>query len=447
MIKITKGLNLPIAGAPAMKIFDGPKISTVAIVGDDYVGMKPTVMVQEGDKVKRGQKLLEDKKSPGVFFTSPVSGTVKAINRGDRRVFESLVITHEGNEQVSFSHFKSKAVSDYESSEVKDLLIESGLWVSLRQRPFSKTPAIDSTPKALFINAMDTNPLAVDVNLVLGDNQEHFNNGVIVLSKIAPKVFVTSAPDTKLDLPQIDHVKHEQFSGPHPAGNSGTHIHYLSPVNANSTAWYLNYQDCIAIGKLFATGELSNERVISLAGPAARHPRLVKTILGACLRELSQGETYDGSEHRTVSGSVFGGRTAMGTKCYLGRFHLQITLLKEGREREFLGWHRPGLNKFSLKNIFVSKLLPSKKFGFNTSKNGSLRSIVPIGSYEAVMPGDFLPTQLLRFLMSRNTDRAVELGALELDEEDLALCTYVDPCKNEFGPVLRDNLNLIEKEG
>jgi len=440
MIKITKGLDLPITGAPEQKVYPATGVTEVAIVGEDYVGMKPTVLVQEGDKVKKGQKLLEDKKTPGVFFTAPVAGTVKAINRGERRVFQSLVLSVGGDEQVKFSTDMSS------ESAVRATLIESGLWTALRTRPFSKTPAVDSKPHALFINAMDTNPLAVDVNLVLSAEMEAFKKGVEALAKLAPKTFVVSAPTTTLDLAGLQ-VTHETFSGPHPAGNVGTHIHYLAPVSANRVAWHLNYQDCIAVGKLFLTGELHSERVIALAGPAARKPRLVKTLVGASLSQLTSGEFYDGAEHRTVSGSVLGGRTAQGVGAYLGRFHLQVTLLKEGRAREFLGWHRPGLNKFSLKNVFVSKLLPKKRFGFTTTTNGSLRSIVPIGSFEAVMPGDFLPTQLLRFLMSKNTDRSVELGALELDEEDLALCTFVDPCKNEYGPMLRANLNLIEKEG
>jgi len=446
MIKITKGLTLPITGAPEKKIDEAVHVKSVALVGSDYNGMKPSVLVQEGDKVKKGQKLFEDKKCPGVFFTSPVAGTVKSINRGDKRVFQSMVISNEGQEQVKFENFKGAAIASLNAEAVKSLLIESGMWTSLRRRPFSKTPAVDEKAQAIFITTMDTHPLAVDVSVVLENSMDAFKAGVEVLSKLAPKTFVTTAPDTKMEL-NLANVKHEVFAGPHPAGNPGTHIHYLAPVNATTSSWYLNYQDCIAIGKLFLTGELDTTRVISLAGPAARHPRYVKTLLGASLEELTKGETYDGAEHRTVSGSVFGGRTAQGVGAYLGRYHLQITLLKEGREREFLGWHRPGLNKFSIKNIFVSKLIPNKMFGFNTNTNGSLRSIVPIGSYEAVMPGDFLPTQLLRFLMSKNTDRAVELGALELDEEDLALCTFVDPCKNEFGPALRANLNIIEKEG
>ncbi len=448
MTKITKGLDLPITGSPVQKIFPAHAVTKVAIVADDYVGMKPSMLVQVGDKVKKGQALFEDKKTPGVLFTSPVSGTVLEINRGDRRAFQSVVVSNEGNDQVTFKNFKSKAVAEYSAEEAKALLVESGLWTALKTRPFSKTPEISSTPKAIFVNAMDTNPLAANPEVVLEGKLEDFKNGVAAISKLTNgKVFVVTHKNSKVDVSGLTNVSKETFEGPHPAGLVGTHIHFLSPVSAKSTVWHLNYQDAVAIGKLFKTGELSNERVIAVGGPAARNPRLVSTIVGANISELLVGENYDNSAVRYVSGSVLGGRTATGAKNYLGRFHLQVSMIKEGNYREFMGWQSPGLNKFSLKSVFLSKLIPGKKFNFDTNTNGSHRSIVPIGSFEAVMPMDILPTQLLRFLSTQNTDQAVNLGALELDEEDLALCTFVDPCKNEYGPMLRQNLNIIEKEG
>lgn len=447
MIKIKKGLDVPLVGAPEQKIADGVKIKTVGILSDDYVGMKPTFLVKEGDQVKKGQRLFEDKKTPGVFFTAPAAGIVKTINRGERRVFQSLLIDVTGDEQVQFQSFKNKAVSSLTDAEVRALLQEAGLWTALRTRPFSKTPAVDAKVQTLFVTAMDTHPHAVDADVIIAEAMSDFKAGVEALSKLVTTTFVCTKPGSKVDVSGLSGVKHETFSGPHPAGNVGTHIHYLAPVSANKSVWHIGYQDVIAVGKLFSSGKLQSERVVSLAGPAAMKPRLVRTVLGASLVELTQGEARNGSEVRIVSGSVLGGRKAAGPYCYLGRFHTQISLLKEGREREFLGWHSPGLNKFSLKSVFLSKLIPGKKFDMTTTTSGSHRSVVPIGSYEAVMPGDFLPTQLLRYLLSKNTDRAVELGALELDEEDLALCTFVDPCKNEFGPILRANLNLIEKEG
>jgi len=447
MIKIKKGLDLPITGSPEQKIHPAKPVSRAAIVGEDYKGMKPSMHVQVGDQVKKGTPLFEDKKTPGAFFTSPVSGTVKEINRGDKRAFQSVVVDIKGDEQVEFKSYIKKNVSDYTAEESRKLLLESGFWTFLRTRPFSKTPQVDATPNSIFVNAMDTQPLAANPGIVLTSYAEDFRNGVIALSKLCPKVFVVSAKNSSIDVKGIQGVRHEIFGGPHPAGNVGTHIHHLDPVSPKKTVWHVNYQDAIAIGRLFKTGEFLNQRVISLSGPMARNPRLLKTIRGASIEELTQGENFDTSSIRHVSGSVLGGRTAKGALAYLGQFHHQITMLKEGHHREFLGWHSPGVNKFSIKNVFLSKLIPGKKFDFDTNTYGSLRSIVPIGSFEAVMPMDILPTQLLRYLMARSTDAAINLGALELDEEDLALCTFVDPCKNEYGPVLRENLNIIEKEG
>lgn len=446
MIKLSKGLDIPITGSPVQQISAAKTIRTVAVLGEDFVGMKPSMLVQIGDKVSKGQALFEDKKNPGVIFTAPVSGVVREINRGDKRVFQSLVIEIQGQDKVNFKSFLKRDAASLADQEVRSLLIESGAWTFLRTRPFSKTPAIDAKPSSIFINAMDTNPLAANPEVIISEKAEDFKFGIEVLSKLAPKTFVVTSKDSKIDLKNIANVKHEQFAGPHPAGNVGTHIHYLDPVSPTKTVWHINYQDVIAVGYLFRNGEILNEKVVSLAGPVAKNPRLIRTLRGANLAELTNDETTDSSV-RVISGSVLGGRKAAGPVNFLGAFHNQVSLIKEGHYREFLGWQSPGFNKFSIKNVFLAKLIPGKKFAFDTNTNGSLRSIVPIGSYEAVMPLDILPTQLLRYLMAQRTDMAVSLGALELDEEDVALCTFVDPCKNEYGPVLRANLDMIEKEG
>ncbi len=445
MIRIKKGLSLPITGEPAQKIEAGTQVKKVALVADDYVGMKPTMMVNVGDQVKLGQKVFEDKKNPGVFFTSPTSGTVIEINRGAKRKFESMVFEVSGNDQVEFSEYKKQDIKSLSADDVQSLLIESGMWTSLRVRPFSAVATPDTRPHSIFVTAMDTNPLAADANMIINNAKSDFESGLKVLKHLTSgQLYVCSDKNLKLDS-QIDKMNHQVFEGKHPAGNVGTHIHFLDPVGSKKFVWHVGYQDVIAIGKLFLTGKLDTTRIISLAGPMAKKPRLVETRLGACLCELSEGESKD-TEVRIVSGSLFGGRNATGYHCYLGKYHQQVSLLEEGRKREFLGWHSPGLNKFSVKNIYLSRLF-SKKFSFTTNMNGSHRSIVPIGSFEKVMPLDIEPTFLLRALMSRNTELAQKLGALELDEEDLALCTFVDPCKNEYGSVLRENLTIIEKDG
>jgi len=450
MIKIRRGLDLPITGAPRQVIEEGPTVRSVAVIGFDYHGMKPTMEVKVGDKVKLGQLLFTDKKTEGVRYTAPASGTVSAINRGHQRVLQSVVIDVEGNDSESFTSYSASDLASLDRQKVIDNLVNSGLWTSLRTRPYSKVPALDSKPENIFVSAMDSNPLAADVALVIAEKTDAFINGLTVLSRLTEgKLFLGHDPKSK-DLVQsaanVSGVVCKSFSGLHPAGNVGTHIHFLAPVSAKRQAWSLNYQDVIAIGELFINGQLNVDRVISLAGPQVENPRLVRTRIGANLTELTAGQLKPG-ENRLISGSVFGGRNSYGPVAFLGRYHSQVSVLLEGKERPFLHYLQPGVSRFSVKNIYISKLFSGKKFSFTTSTNGSERAMVPVEAYEKVMPLDILPTQLLRSLIVGDTDTAQKLGCLELDEEDLALCTFVCPGKYEYGPILRDNLTRIEKEG
>ena len=447
MINIRRGLDLPISGAPEQAIVDGPQIRSVAIIGADYHGMKPTMAVQVGDKVKLGQLLFSDKKTEGVIYTAPAAGTVAAINRGAKRVLQSVVIDVEGDEAESFSQYSADQLASLTEEQVKDNLVNSGLWTALRTRPYSKVPAPTTTPNSIFVTAMDTNPLAVNPEQIIAERRDEFVNGLTVLSRLtAGQVYVCKAEGADILTGNNSRVSSEEFSGVHPAGNAGTHIHHLDPVSATKTVWTIGYQDVIAFGQLFATGKLPTERVISLAGPQVEQPRLVRTRVGASIDELTNGQLKDG-ENRVVSGSVFGGRTAAGPIAFLGRYHQQISVLVEGRERPFLHYLRAGFNNFSSLSIYVSSLFSGKKYDFNTTTNGSERAMVPIGAYERIMPLDILPTQLLRALIVGDTDLGQKLGCLELDEEDLSLCTFVCPGKYEYGPILRNNLTRIEKEG
>lgn len=442
MIKIKKGLDLPITGSPEQAIAQGKKVSQVALVGFDYVGMKPTMLVQEGDKVKKGQVLFTDKKTPGVKYTAPAAGVVKEINRGKRRVFESIVIEVNGSDEVTFNSYSAQELNSLTSDQVQEQLVESGLWTTVRTRPFSRVPALGTLPSSIFVTTVDTNPLAADPAVVIAEQKEAFANGLAVLARLSSKVFVTKSASS--DIP-VANAQAVEVDGPHPAGLVGTAIHYLDPVSTSKTVWHVGYQDVIAIGKLFTEGKISEERVVALAGPQVNQPRLVRTVVGASLAELTEGELKAG-ENRVISGSVFGGRTAAGALAYLGRFANQITVLEEGRERQMLHYLRAGADKHSVKSIYLSKLLPKKLLDMTTSTNGSERAMVPIGAYEKIMPLDILPTQLLRALIVEDMDSAIALGALELDEEDLALCTYVCSGKYEYGPILRGNLERIEKE-
>lgn len=446
MIKIRRGLDLPISGAPEQAISDGPSIRSVAVIGADYHGMKPTMAVQVGDKVKLGQLLFTDKKTEGVRYTAPAAGTVSAINRGARRVLQSVVIDVEGDEAESFAHYDAGALASIGGEKVTENLVNSGLWTALRTRPYSKVPEIGSAPSSIFVTAMDTNPLAADAAVIIAEKSEDFANGLAVLSNLTEgSVYVCKAEGSNVSA-SGNKISVEEFGGMHPAGNAGTHIHHLDPVSATKTVWTVGYQEVIAIGQLFTTGQLNAERVVALAGPQVEKPRLVRTRLGASLEELTAGEMKAG-ENRVISGSVFGGRTAAGAYAFLGRYHNQVSVLLEGRSRDMLHYLRAGFDRFSTLGIYISSLMPGKKYDFDTTTNGSERAMVPVGNYERVMPLDILPTQLLRSLIVGDTDMAQKLGCLELDEEDLALCTYVCAGKYEYGPILRNNLTRIEKEG
>ena len=447
MFRIKKGLDLPIAGVPEQHVSPGPEVRHVAILGDDYVGMRPAMLVQEGERVIKGQALFEDKKNPGVMFTAPASGTVAAINRGERRVLQSVVIRIEGDEQRAFTRFDADDFATLGRDVVQAQLLESGLWTAFRTRPFSKSPVPGSVPAAIFVTAIDTNPLSADPEPIILAQRKAFDAGLTLLTRLTEgKVHVCQASGGKLGGHPQGQVTFNEFAGPHPAGLPGTHIHFLEPVSLAKQVWHLNYQDVIAIGKLFMTGELCAERVIALGGPQAARPRLVSTLMGADINELLTGETKEG-ENRLISGSVLSGRHATGAQAFLGRFHLQVSMLQEGRDKELFGWVLPGADKYSVTRTTLGHFLRHKLFNFSTSTHGGERAMVPIGNYERVMPLDILATPLLRDLLAGDSDSAQALGCLELDEEDLALCTYVCPGKYEYGPVLREVLTRIEQEG
>ncbi|MBL4782303.1 MAG: Na(+)-translocating NADH-quinone reductase subunit A [Porticoccaceae bacterium] len=445
MIKIRRGLDLPISGAPQQAIHDAPSVSQVALLGPDYVGMKPTMLVREGDRVKLGQALFSDKKNSGVQYTAPGAGVVKAINRGERRVLLSVVIELDGDEAESFASYKSGELASLDRAKVVDNLLASGLWTALRTRPYSKAPAIDAVPNSIFVTAMDTNPLAADPVQVLSGQEEAFSNGLTLLTRLTEgAVNLCTAPSAA--VPTVAGVTQHEFSGPHPAGLAGTHVHFIDPVSDTKQVWTIGYQDVVAFGQLFTSGRLPVERIVALAGPQVKEPKLLRTRLGADLGEVLAGACKEGT-NRVVSGSVLSGSKASGALAFIGRFHNQVSVLEEGAERIFMKYMSPGPNLHSSLPIYLSSLAKGKLFNMNASTNGSERAMVPLGNYENIMPLDILPTQLLRALVVGDTEMAQKLGCLELDEEDLALCTYVCVGKYEYGPILRDNLARIEKEG
>lgn len=447
LIKIKKGLDLPITGYPEQVVRGGKYPRTVAVLGIDYAGMKPRFSVLVNEYVKLGQPLFHDKKVPSVQYTAPGAGEIIEINRGEKRRLISVVVRLDGDEEISFESYGENKLASLPREHIVKLLLESGMWTSIRARPFSKVPDPGSVPHSLFITAMDSNPLAPLVPRTIEGRERHFMNGMTVLSRLTQgTVYLCKTEGDGIPVPEVPNLSVHEFSGPHPAGNVGTHIHFLDPVSSKKQVWYINAQDVIAVGALFTSGRLHLERVIALGGPSVKNPRLVRTRTGASVEDITANELSEG-DHRIISGSVFSGHTARGAARFLGRFHQQISVLPEEGRRQFLGWLRPGLNEYSVKNIVLSRLFPGKKFTFTTSTHGEKRSIVPVGAYEKVMPLDIMPTHLLKALAVDDIEEAQRLGCLELDEEDIALCTFVCQSKQDHGSALRRNLSLIEKEG
>lgn len=446
MIRIKKGLDIPVSGKPVQEIAYGPAARSVALVADDYVGLRPAMKVAEGERVRLGQVLLTDKQHPDIGFTSPGCGRVTGVHRAEKRRLVSVTIELDGDDQEPFPTCNTATAT---GDEVRRLLMQSGLWTALRTRPFNRIPDPASEPDSIFVTAMDTNPLAADPTVVLAQCGDDFVLGLQLLTRLAPGgVLVCHEEGKSVPGSGVPGVTLHGFAGPHPAGLPGTHIHFLRPVSLKRTVWFIGYQDVAAYGHLARTGRWDVGRVVSLAGPGVRQPRLIRTRVGACLDDLTKGELTDG-ENRVVSGSLLAGRHSVAPSNFLGRYHTQISVLPEGRQREFLGWQMPGRDKFSATRSFAAAWLgtPADKLSWNTSTRGSHRAMVPIGVYEKVVPMDLLPTQLLRALLVGDTDQAQALGCLELDEEDLGLCTFVCPSKYDYGTVLRQNLTTIEREG
>jgi Na+-transporting NADH:ubiquinone oxidoreductase subunit A len=459
--KIEKGLDLPIPGKPLQVVRGESAVTHVAVLADDFPGMKARMHVAEGEAVKRGQTIFEDRKIPGVVHTAPGAGRIVGIHRGNKRALHSVVIELSEAERrgdptpeefTTFENYTGASAETLSGDQIRALLVESGLWTALRERPFSKVPPPEGEAEALFITATDTDPLAPLPDVVLQDRMDDFALGARLVAKLTKgPTYLCVSEHSEIANHAPETVRVESFAGPHPAGTVGLHIHLLRPVNREHKVWHIGYQDVAAVGRLFSTGRLDVSRVISIAGPNVEHPRLERTRIGARVSEIVHSDierTGDSAEIRAISGSVLSGKRTHGEAFdFMGRYDRQISLLEEDRENVFFGWLTPGRNLFSITGIYLSKIFKPDRFRFTTTTNGSPRAMVPIGLYERVMPMDILPTFLLRALIVGDIERAEQLGVLELDEEDLALCTYVCSGKTNYGPLLRSNLDMIEKEG
>ena len=450
VFKINKGLELPSKGKPDISNVHEVFSKSIGVLGKDYHGMKPTMLVQENENVIKGQPLFEDKKNPGVIFTAPASGVVSSINRGERRAFLSLIIEKKQDDQEQFDFISSQNLSDLSEEDVVKILVKSGLWTVLKTRPFSKIPKINERPNDIFISLIDSNPLSVDPEEIIKSEEDFFNVGIKVMMRLAKNsVNVSTKPSSNIEKLDLENLYYYEFDGPHPVGLVGTQIHTISPASLTNQIWTVGYQEVLMIGKLFKTGLLDNSKKLSLSGPMVSQPGMNVSENGANLDEILIGK-IEGESNRIISGSVLNGSEAKAPENFLGRYHNQITVLREVNksDREFLNFLRPGLKKHSFLRVFFTKLKEKGlSLNYSTAMNGSDRAIVPLGIYEDIFPYKIMITQLLRSIVVGDTETAQKLGVLELDEEDLALCTYSCPSKYDYGSLLREMLTKIEEEG
>ncbi|MDG1405194.1 MAG: NADH:ubiquinone reductase (Na(+)-transporting) subunit A [Planctomycetota bacterium] len=438
---IKKGLNLPIAGSTSTTdCVQGAAAQQVALLPQEAWGIKVQMLVAVGDQVKVGSPLFCDRRDPDVIFTSPAAGTVAAVNRGARRAVQSVVV-----DVANFDEHAEMPSSDGSRASLVATLAASGLWPNLRQRPFDKVALSGTTPQAIFVTATDTNPLAVDpLHLVAGREADVQAGLKAMLTLSGGKVYFNTDGANDWSAFLVEGVEQHGFKGPHPAGNAGVHINALHPVNLERNVWHVDVQNLADMGAYLNSGKVPTARKIAVVGPAASKSEIVETQRGASMNVFS---SYADSTVRFVSGSLLAGATANPgeEKGFLGRFAQQVSIVDDTPEREFINWMKPIGSRWSMSGTYLAKFV-KKSFTTDTDLNGGERAIVPIGSYEKVMPFDIMPTQLIKALASNDVTMAEKLGVLEIVEEDIALCQYVCPSKVDITDMLRTMLTLIEKE-
>jgi Na+-transporting NADH:ubiquinone oxidoreductase subunit A len=455
LIRIKRGLNLPLpGGVDSATLVTAPEPAQVALLPQESWGIKVQMLAQEGDRVLLGAPLFCDRRDPRVLYTAPAAGVVEKVARGEKRVVHAVAVKPDNfNEQAPHGARLDPARAS--RAELVEALAASGLWPALRQRPFDCVAHSDETPRSIFVTAMDTEPLAVSPREAVRGREEFFRAGLKVLVKLAEKgVWLCSSADEDWSElgrdggKDVEGVRAQQFGGPHPAGLAGTHIHFLDPVGAKRKVWHIAAQDVADIGEFFSSGHVPTKRRIAVVGPAAAKTAFVATRRGANLSVLESYADRSQGAVRFIAGSALSGRTAQpGTDAgFLGRWERQITLLRDETVRDFLGWSMPLGRRWSITNVYPGKFLFPGKMRFDTDLNGSPRAIVPIGVWERVMPLDVLATPLIKALASGEMEDAEKLGALELAEEDLALCEFVDQSKTPVTSLLRSMLTHIEKE-
>jgi len=437
VINTNKGLDLPISGAPSSEIDSSTAINSIAILGPDFVGLKPTMLVKEGEIVAAGQKVFEDKKNPGVYITSPSSGVVASVNRGEKRRFLSLVI--DVDDSITSKLFD---LNTYGSPV--EFLIDSGTFSYFRTRPYNRIPDVNAMPDAIFVNACDTSPLAADPHHLIQEDLDLFNAGLSFVDSINASAKTFCCYQNNAFDQSVENIHYNQFNGPHPAGLTGTHIHFLYPVGQNRSVWSISWQEIISLGYLLKNKQLRTHKLIALGGPSVHDPKILKVRYGSNLSELTAGAIKESS--RVISGSILNGRTAENVMNYLGAYDNQVSVISDETNDILFNWAMPGTKLHSRMPAFLSSWLKPKEFIFNASMNGGDRAIVPVPSYQDVMPLNILTTQLLKSLVTFDIELGEKLGVLELAPEDLGLVSYVCPSKYDYQSILDSNLEKMFEE-
>ena len=444
---IKKGRNIRLKGAAAKEIDDISFPKQVAVQPPNFRGLRLRLEVREGDDVKVGTTILSDKANPDIKIASPASGKVLAVNRGLKRALLSVVIETDGEQEAcSFRTFSEEQIKNISPADIVDLLLKGHLWPVIRQRPFSKVADPKDKPKAVFVHAMNTEPLAPDVDFILQSREKEFQTGLNVLAKLTDgdvHLCIEKGAKSKA-FTQAEGVVTHLFAGPHPAGNVSTHIHCVDPINKGDIVWYIEAQDVLRIAQLFLDGVYPTERIVAVTGEEAKgHQVYARTIMGASVTARVGKEIPQ--QTRCISGSVLRGKD-VGRDGFVCFYDAQVTIIPSGGKRELLGWLSPGFKKYTFSKTYASAFFPEGEVSLNSDKNGSDRTIVLNDMYDSLVPLDIMTYFLIRSVVAENIEEAEALGILECDEEDFALCTFACPSKTDVGGIIRQGLDLIEKE-
>jgi Na+-transporting NADH:ubiquinone oxidoreductase subunit A len=444
-VKLKKGLNIRLKGVADKVLASEVVASHYGVKPVDFPGLTPKLNVREGDMVQAGSPLFHDKLHPEILFTSPVSGKVLFIRRGDRRKLLEIVVEKDGDDSVDFGIIDPSGLS---REKIKETLLKSGLWPSIRQRPYHVVANPGDVPDSIFISGFDTAPLAPDYNFIVDNlSATNFKSGITALKKLTEgkiNLVLNGKGDTSELLKRASDVDISHLTGPHPAGNVGVQIHHIRPINKGDKVWTVNLQDVFAIGRLFEEGVYRHDRIIALTGSEVLHPRYCKIRSGASISTIVKDNVRTG-DLRYISGNVLTG-TRIEAEGFLGYYDSQVTVIPEGNYFEFFGWMMPGLNKFSFSKTFASSLLPRKSYSLDTNLHGGERAFVMTGMYEKVVPMDIYPMQLLKAILAEDIEMMENLGIYEIAEEDFALCEYICPSKVEIQSIVRKGIDLMIRE-